>query len=154
MLAFMATAFLLTGCTKDCGFLYLSNDTPALKKNDYNSCEAIVRNLAYKACGRDGYYAFPYWANEQDTIMVCGYLYEYWDWAGDRDHFALYDSPNNANEHFILVEIKHASYFLPEEIDISKKCYIKGRLYFSPINCFGGWDIRPYIYGVYDLHFE
>ena len=152
-LAIMATACLLTGCTKDCGFRYLSNDTPALKQNDYNSCEAIYRNYYYLVCGSHSEADFPYWANEMDTIMVCGYFPE--NWNGDRNNFVLFDSPDNANESTLCVNVSDASPVLPEEIDISKKCYVKGHLFFNvQRHGFGSYPIVPCINGVYDVTFE
>lgn len=81
----MALVCLLLGCTKQCGFRFRSNDTPALKQGDYNSCEAINRNYCYLVCGSHSEVDYPYWANDGDTIMVCGYFYK--DWHGDRNHF-------------------------------------------------------------------
>ena len=144
---------ILTGCTKDCGFRYLSNDTPALKQNDYNSCEAIYSNYYYLVCGSHHEVDFPYWANEMDTIMVCGYFPE--NWNGDRNNFDLFDSPDNANKSTFCVNVLEASPALPEEIDISKKCYVKGHLFFNVLRgSFGSYPIVPYVYGVYDVHFE
>lgn len=154
LLAVLVLSCFLTGCKKQCGgFRYMSNETPALKKNDYNSCRAICENLTYLVCGNNYETDFPYWDNDGDTIMVCGYLYE--DWDGNRNDFILFDSPNNANEHTICVNVQNTLQAMPEEIDISKKCYIKGHLYFRALHLgFGSYPIVPFVYDVYDVYFE
>ena len=153
LLAIIVFSCFLTGCNKQCGFRYISSETPALKKNDYNSCRAIYENLTYLVC--DNYYEtdFPYWENNGDTIMVCGFFYENWD--GDRDNFFLFDSPNNAHERKICINVQHVLPAMPEEIDISKKCYIKGHLSFHALHhSFGSYPIVPFVYDVYDVYFE
>lgn len=153
LLVLIAIVCLLTGCSKQCGFRYKTDKNPALKKNDYNSCEAIYENYTYLVCGHYSEVDFPYWENEGDTIMVCGYFSENWD--GDRNHFALFDSPNNAYERVNCIEVFYASTALPMEINISKKCYVMGRLSFNPLcNSFGSYPIVPEIIGVYDIYFE
>ena len=122
-----------------------------MKPNDYNPCEAICKNYTYRIC--DGNQnEFPYWSHQGDTIMVCGYMSEHWD--GDRGLFCLFDSPNNRDEHEIGVHINtYGSYVqLPEEVDISKKCYIKGRLDFNTIG--EPADIIPVIGDIQELFFE
>ena len=151
--AIIVLSCFLTGCKKDCGFPYMSNDTPALKQNDYNSCEAIYRNYYYLVCRGYSEVDYPYWANDGDTIMVCGYFPK--DWDGDRNNFILFDSPDNANETTFCVSVFDASPKLPEEIDISKKCYIKGHLFFNILHLsFGNYPIVPCINGFYDVTFE
>ncbi len=150
LVALMALVCLLLGCTKQCGFRFRSNDTPALKQGDYNSCEAINRNYCYLVCGSHSEVDYPYWANDGDTIMVCGYFYK--DWHGDRNHFSLYDTPDN--QYKFGIQVFEASRMLPEEIDISKKCYIKGRLSFFVLQNSFGSSIEPEINGVYDVRFE
>ena len=153
MLAFMTTVCLLTGCTKHCGFRFMLSDTHALKKDDYNSCEAIYRNYYYVVCGSHSEVDYPYWANDGDTIMVCGYFPK--DWDGNRNNFVLFDSLDNANESTLCISVFDASPVLPEEIDISKKCYLKGHLFFNiQRHGFGSYPIVPCINGVYDVAFE
>lgn len=149
----MALVCLQFGCTKQCGFRFKSNETPALKQNDFNSCEAIYRNYYYLVCGSYSEVDFPYLSNDGDTIMVCGYFPK--DWDGNRNNFSLFDSPDNANESTLCVNVFDASPALPEEIDISKKCYIKGHLFFNiQRHGFGSYPIVPCIIGVYDVTFE
>ena len=71
LLATIVLSCFLLGCIKDCGLGKMSKETPALKKNDYNSCRAVCENLTYYICERTP--DFPYWDNIGDTIMVCGY---------------------------------------------------------------------------------
>lgn len=155
LLAITVFSCFLTGCKRyQCEPLFNQNEIPLLKPNDYNSCEAICKNYHYRLCdGNQNEY--PYWSHQGDTIMICGYMHEYWD--GNRGHFLLFDSPNNANEYLFCININTYGSLvqLPEDVDISKKCYIKGRLYFTPLHTNGGpVDIMPVIGDIQEMYFE
>jgi hypothetical protein len=153
ILALMVTGCFLTGCKKQCVQPFQPDEIPALKTNDYNSCEAVCKNYTFLICG--GETSFPYWSHKGDTIMVCGYIYE--DWDGSRHLFPIVDSPNNVNEHKFLLYINTngSSVQLPEEVDMSKKCYIKGRLNFNALYTNGGpYYMIPAIGDIQELFFE
>ena len=153
LLAIIVLSCFLTGCKKQCEQPFQPNEIPALKTNDYNSCEAVCKNYYYLLC--DGNQnEFPYWSRQGDTIMVCGYIYE--DWDGNRHLFAIVDSPNNASERKFLLHINTigSSVQLPEEVDISKKCYIRGRLAFEPLYSSGPYYMIPVIADIQELLFE
>ena len=143
----------LTGCKKQCVQPFQSNEIPALKTNDYNSCEAVCKNYTYLICGSEG--SFPYWSHQGDTIMVCGYMHERWD--GNSHLFLLFDSSNNADENkfYLNIDTYGFSVQLPEEVDMSKKCYIKGRLNFNALYTNGGpYYMIPAIGDIQELFFE
>ncbi len=154
LLATIVITCFMIGCKKyQCEQPYQSNEIPVLKTNNYNSCKAVCMNYKYLICGSEA--SFPYWSHEGDTIMVCGYIYE--DWDGDRHLFPIVDSPNNANEREFLLHINSigSSVQLPEEVDVSKKCYIRGRLAFDPLYTNGGsYYMIPVIGDIQDLFFE
>ena len=154
VLAIIVLSCFMTGCKKQCVQPYQTNEIPTLKQDDYNSCEAIHKNFSYQLCNGNQN-EFPYWSYQGDTIMICGYLYEYWD--GNRDLFTLFDSPDNAREHELLIHIHFigSPAQLPEEFDISKKCYIKGRLDFEPLYTNGSaYSIKPIIGDIQEVFFE
>ena len=84
--------------------------------------------------------------------MVYGYIFD--GWGGNRSHFPL---SNSTISHDILLYINayDSPAQLPEEIDMSKKCYIKGRLDFFPLNTNGGpYLMTPVIHDIQELFFE
>ena len=154
LLAAIALSCFMIGCKRyQCEQPYQSNEIPVLKTNDYNSCEAVCKNYTYLICSGED--SFPYRSHEGDTIMVCGYIHE--DWDGNRHLFLIVDSPNNENEHKFLLNINTlgSSEQLPEEVDISRKCYIRGRLAFGPLRTNGGpYYMIPVIADIQELFFE
>lgn len=152
-LAIVLIACVLTGCNRHCGQYYRSSEIPALKTDDYNSCKAVCMNYSYRVCGGESDY--EYMSHAGDTIMVCGYISENWD--GDRCLIPLCDYPNNSNEHRFIVHVNLYRYpieLLPEEIDISKKCYVTGVLGFEELYTNGGpYDVIPVIYDVQEVFF-
>ena len=150
LLILVATFCLLTGCKKQCEQPYKSKEIPKLKQNDYNSCEAVCKNYTYLICGSEA--SYPYWSHKGDTIMVYGYIFD--GWGGNRSHFPL---SNSTISHDILLYINayDSPVQLPEEFDMSKKCYIKGRLDFHPLNTNGGpYLMTPVIHDIQELFFE
>ena len=145
-LAIVLIACVLTGCNRHCGQYYRSSEIPALKTDDYNSCKAVCMNYSYRVCGEESDY--EYMSHAGDTIMVCGYISE--NWEGDRGLLPLCDYPDNSNEHkFVLhVNLYRCPELLPEEIDISKKCYVTGVLGFNNLYLNGGshYDVCPEIF--------
>ena len=84
--------------------------------------------------------------------MVYGYIFDGWD--GDRIQFCL---SNRIIGHDILLPIDayDSPAQLPEEIDMSKKCYIKGRLDFEHLPTNGGpYLMVPVIQDIQELFFE
>ena len=84
--------------------------------------------------------------------MVYGYIFDGWD--GDRSMFSL---SNRTIGHDILLSIVayDSPAQLPEEIDMSKKCYIKGRLGFHSLPTNGGpYLMAPEIHDIQELFFE
>lgn len=146
-LAIVLIACVLTGCNRHCGQYYRSIEIPALKTDDYNSCKAVCMNYSYRVCGEESDY--EYMSHAGDTIMVCGYLSENWD--GNRSLMPLCDYPDNSNEHRFVLHVNLYGYpieLLPEEIDISKKCYVTGVLGFDNLYLNGGsyYDVCPEIF--------
>lgn len=152
-LAIVLIACVLTGCNRHCGQYYRSSEIPALKTDDYNSCKAVCMNYSYRVCGEESDY--EYMSHAGDTIMVCGYLSENWD--GNRSLMPLCDYPDNSNEHRFVLHVNLYGYpieLLPEEIDISKKCYVTGVLCFDGLYTNGGpYDVIPIINNVQELFF-
>lgn len=151
LFAIIVLSCCLTGCRRyQCEPLFKENEIPALKANDYNSCEAIYKNYTYLICGGEA--SFPYWSHKGDTIMVCGYV-SYWD--GKSLKLPLCDSPEYTNPEFgIYVHLYNYSIIL-EEIDVSKKCYVRGRLFFNPLYTNGdSYYIVPVIGDVQEIFFE
>ena len=145
----------LIGCNeKSCNPRQFSpKETPALV-DGYNTCEAIVKNFSYNRC--QGENELLYKSHEGDTIRICGYIYEYWDGGND---FLLFDNPDNGTNHRYGVSI---SYRLPDSVDISKRCFITGRLGFNLLTLGGGYlepwqpwgSMAPVINNVQDIYFE
>lgn len=152
-LAIVLIACVLTGCNRHCGQYYRSSEIPALKTDDYNSCKAVCMNYSYRVCGEESDY--EYMSHAGDTIMVCGYISE--NWEGDRGLLPLCDYPDNSNEHRFVLHVNLYGYpieLLPEEIDISKKCYVTGVLCFDELYTNGGpYDVIPIINNVQELFF-
>lgn len=146
---------ILTGCNKkSCNPRpFRPKEIPALV-DGYNTCEAIVKNFSYNRCqGED---ELLYESHEGDTIRICGYVYEYWDGSDD---FLLFDNPDNGTNHQYGVNI---SFRLPDDVDISKKCFITGSLGFNLLVLGGGYpepwqpwgSMAPVIVNVQDIYFE
>jgi len=150
VLAIIVLSCFLTGCRKQCVQPYKTNEIPELKANDYNSCEAIDKNYTYLICGGEA--SFPYWSHKGDTIMVCGYV-SYWD--GKSLNLFLCDSPEYTSPEIgIYIQLYNYPIEL-EEIDVSKKCYVKGRLFFNSLHTNGGsYYIVPAIGDVQEIFFE
>lgn len=84
--------------------------------------------------------------------MVYGYIFDGWD--GNRSMFSL--SNRTIGHDFLLnINLYYSPAQLPEEIDMSKKCYIKGRLDFNPLYTNGGpYYMVPVIHDIQELFFE
>lgn len=149
LLATIVIFCLFCGCKKQCVQPYQSDEIPALKTNDFNSCEAVCKNYTYLICGDEA--SFPYWSHIKDTIMVCGYIS---NWDGESSLLPLFDSPEPSNHEF-CIHVRLYNYpIIQEEIDVSKKCYVRGRLFFKPRYTNGAYYMVPEIGDVQELFFE
>lgn len=152
----MLAIVVMAGCKKQkCDTsLYKPDEIPALVEEGYNTCEAVIKNFSFVACGNeiDQYY----WSHSGDTIKVCGYLPNNWD--GNRNAFTLSDNPNNPEERIcklpcFLSEI--GLNMLPEEIDMHKKCFVKGQLVLFPLHTNSGpYPVVPHLNNIQEIHFE
>ena len=150
LLATIVIFCLFCGCKKQCVQPYQSDEIPALKANDYNSCAAVCKNYTYLICGSEA--SFPYWSHEGDTIMVCGYIS---DWDGESLLLPLYDSPDHTNPECCINVGLYNYPTAPEEIDVSKKCYIRGCLFFNSLYTNGKpYYMVPVIGDVQEIFFE
>jgi len=133
---------------------YKPSEIPALVEEGYNTCEAVCKNYAFISCGRET--EEHHWYHSGDTIKVCGYLPNNWD--GNRNAFTLSDNPNNPEERIcklpcFLSEI--GLNMLPEEIDMHKKCFVKGQLVLFPLHTNSGpYPVVPHLNNIQEIHFE
>ena len=150
LLATIVIFCLFCGCKKQCVQPYQSDEIPALKTNDFNSCEAVCKNYTYLICGDEA--SFPYCSHIKDTIMVCGYIS---NWDGESLLLPLFDSPEPSNPEFCVYVELYNYPIVEEEINVSKKCYVRGRLFFNSLYTNGGpYYMVPVIGDVQELFFE
>lgn len=84
--------------------------------------------------------------------MVCGYISNR---DGERSPLSLYDSPERTDTGFYIYVGLYNYPIEQEEIDVSKKCYVKGRLFFQALRTNGGpYYMIPVIGDVQELFFE
>lgn len=140
LLVMVLVLFVLYGCHKNSGCQqpFTPEEIPELTADGYNTCEAIYKNYTYLICGSEANY--PYWSHEGDTIKVCGYIYKGWN----GNHLVpLFDSPDNQiGQHYLYIDMAGT---FSDDFDISRKCYVKGMLYFNPHYTTGNYYIVPRI---------
>ena len=113
--------------TKQCECVqpFWSADIPALKQNDYNTCLAVFRNFYYLSIDNKNY---PYYSYAGDTIMCCGYVNGiYYAENGAWLQFSMSDD-SLGQYGIIWVESESSK---THNIDLTKKCFIKGNLHFG-----------------------
>ena len=116
---------------------YAPNEIPALSNSEYNTCEAVVRNFIYFSVDNADY---PYYSHAGDTIKFCGYVKHSYGkplmYSEDStccqftmvDDFATAMDVSNYNGGAFFVESRISRM---ENIDITRKCYVKGILSFG-----------------------
>ena len=132
---------------------YKPDEIPDLVDDGYNTCEAVSKNFTFVVCGNetDQYY----WSHSGDTIKVCGYLSDNWD--GNTNEFTLYDNPYNPDGRLgvDVILLPEEENMLSEEIDIHKRCFVKGQLDFFPLHTNSGpYPVTPFVHYIQEIHFE
>ncbi len=145
----LITLLSLIGCKKEnrCDSIYKQQEIPSLIRNGYNTCEAVLKNYTYRSCESRNYPNFPF---TDDTIKVCGYVYEMWDIG---QSLILFDNADNYKEHNFGLCITLPSYELVVE-NKTKKCYVIGRVSFNELYINGGDYIIVPIVNAWDMYFE
>lgn len=120
------------------------DDIPVFYMEEYNTCNAIIKNFSYENCWADD--DIPLWYFDGDTIKVCGYVCAE-NWNGDKRNLPLCDKGSSL---FLTVSFfdntgDSQSHLLPETILPTDKFFVTGRLHYvyldnhlTPIV----WDIQ------------
>ena len=148
---------------------YASSEIPALSNSEYNTCETVVRNFIYFSVDNSDY---PYYSHAGDTINFCGYMKHSYGkplmYSEDStycqftmiDDFATAMDVSNYNGGAFFVESRIS---LMENVDITKKCYVKGRLSFGAQSAVIPWvfisepgtcQSADILFDVIDIHNE
>lgn len=119
-------AVLLESCSKKHCYEPMYDNPPALSETGYNTCKAIVYNFStYNGTADESFFL-----SERDTIKICGYLHPHVD--PDRTWYTLADEPMSLNPNpKIKLNVSDLGISDSTIIDVSKKCYITGRLGFE-----------------------
>ena len=120
-----AILLLFIACDKTC-VMKPPKDLKPIDWENYNSVYNVFYNY-YALCNKQKY------EDEKKNIMIYGWIYPQWEgW------FILRDSPNNANENLAYPWIRILSFEVETEFqakldtcDLTKKCFIKGKLIFN-----------------------
>lgn len=121
----------MIGCQKPCKQIYDQSEKPEIKKDEYNSCNAILANYIYVI---DNANDFPYWEHQGDTVKVCGWVWN----ERNLNYKILYltDNPKDTIKDCENTGIALGVFGLeefPSDFDVSKKCYVTGKLWFYGI---------------------
>lgn len=149
----------MIGCQKPCKQIYDQSEKPEIKKDEYNSCNAILANYIYVI---DNANDFPYWEHQGDTVKVCGWMVNK---NISKGMLYLTDNPKDTtindelSSPWLGVEVFGLDLNL-SDMNFSKKCYVTGKLRFlHPIGGDGNPNKRycyyyPLVINAISVYFE
>ena len=118
---------------------------PKLLKDDYNTCEAIVKNYSFNICPWDGDRLFASAFEAEyfgDTVKVCGYFGKNCSINHNNNCNTIELVDDSCSAGFSLrVNLDHR----PDDLKIGDKCYVIGRIkYFELQIGFATTNIKPW----------
>lgn len=117
---------MFASCSKKHCYEPMYDNPPALSENGYNTCKAVLYNFS----AYNGTVDEQFFLAERDTIKICGYLHSHVE--PDRTWYTLADEPMSLNaDPEIELNVSNLRISDSTTIDVSKKCYITGRLGFE-----------------------